>query len=134
MRKSAFCIAKTKAQISCAMTVHLISAFVFATKIVQSHFFLNPKFSASSHILWMYSPVRVVPGQKPQRQIFLQHGSDKSCMQHSMSYCLNFAYKVDLTSLWNSNLNYPKPGSSEFVNKILSQGIKAFSYYKRNIL
>ena len=31
MRKPDFCIAKTKAQISCAVTAQLISAFVFAT-------------------------------------------------------------------------------------------------------
>ena len=36
--------AKTKAQISCAVTAQLISTFVYATWIVQSLFFLNPKF------------------------------------------------------------------------------------------
>ena len=60
MRKPAFCICeKTKPQISCAVTAQLISAFVFATQIVQSLFFLNPKFQASSHLLWLYSPVCV---------------------------------------------------------------------------
>ena len=45
MRKPAFCICeKTKTQISFAVTVKLISAFVFATRIVHSFFFLNPKF------------------------------------------------------------------------------------------
>ena len=34
--------AKTKTQISFAVTAKLISAFVFATWIVQSLFFLNP--------------------------------------------------------------------------------------------
>ena len=43
--------AKTKTQISFAVTAKLISAFVFATRIVQSLFFLNPKFQASSHLL-----------------------------------------------------------------------------------
>ena len=42
-RRSAF--------ISFAVTVKLISAFVFATRIVQSLYFLNPKFQASSHLL-----------------------------------------------------------------------------------
>ena len=36
--------AKTKTQISCAVTAQLISAFVFATKIAQSLYFLSPKF------------------------------------------------------------------------------------------
>ena len=42
---------KTKAQISFAVTAKLISAFVFATRIVQFLFFLNPKFQASSLLL-----------------------------------------------------------------------------------
>ena len=43
--------AKTKTQISFAVTGKLISAFVFATWVVQSFFFLNPKFQASSLFL-----------------------------------------------------------------------------------
>ena len=39
-----FAYAKTKAQISFGVTAKLISAFVFATWIVQFVFFLNPKF------------------------------------------------------------------------------------------
>ena len=35
---------------------------------VQSLYFLNPKFQAFNHLLWLYSPVCVVPGQKPRRQ------------------------------------------------------------------
>ena len=42
-----FAYAKTKAQISFAVTAKLISAFVFATRIVQFFFFLSPKFQAS---------------------------------------------------------------------------------------
>ena len=50
-----FAYAKTKTQISFAVTAKLISAFVFATQIVQSLYLLNPKFQASSHLLWLYS-------------------------------------------------------------------------------
>ena len=39
-------------QTSCVVTPQLTSAFVFATKIVQSLYFLNPKFEASSHLVW----------------------------------------------------------------------------------
>ena len=39
--------AKTKPQISCAVTAQLISAFVFAKRIVQFLLFVNPKFAAS---------------------------------------------------------------------------------------
>ena len=56
---------KTKTQISFAVTAKLISAFVFATEILQSLYFLNPKFQASSHLQWLYSPVCVGPGRKP---------------------------------------------------------------------
>ena len=50
-------------------------AFVFATYIVQSLYFLNTKFHASSHLMWLYSPVCVGPGRKPQRPVFSQRGS-----------------------------------------------------------
>ena len=53
------------------ITAQLISTFVFAKQIEQSHFFLNPKFQASSHLLWPYSPVCVKPGQKPPKTGFL---------------------------------------------------------------
>ena len=48
MRNQNFAYAKTKAQISCAVTAQLISAFVFATRIVIFLFYLNPKFSSFS--------------------------------------------------------------------------------------
>ena len=61
---------KTKAQISCAVNAQLISTFVFAIQMVQSLFFLNPKFQASFHLLWLYSPICVRSVLKPRRQIF----------------------------------------------------------------
>ena len=61
-----FAYAKTKTQISFAVTAKLISAFVFAIQIVQSLFYLNPKVQASSHLQWLYSPVCVGPGRKPE--------------------------------------------------------------------
>ena len=75
MRKLFFLHAKTKTQISCAVTAQLISAFVFAIQIVQSLYYLNTKFQASSHLLWLYSPVCVGPGRKPERPVFSQRGS-----------------------------------------------------------
>ena len=64
--KTAFlAYAKTKTQISFAVTAKLISAFVFALRIVQSPYFLNPKFQVSSDLLWLHSPVCVGPGRKP---------------------------------------------------------------------
>ena len=75
MRKPAFGYAKTKAQISFAVIATLISAFVFATRIVQSLYFLNTKFKVSSHLMWLYSMVCVGPGWKPRRPAFSQRGS-----------------------------------------------------------
>ena len=76
VRKSVFLhMAKTKTQISCTVTAQLISAFVFAIWIVQSLYYLNPKFQASCHLLWLYSPVFVGPSWKPRRSIFSQRGS-----------------------------------------------------------
>ena len=43
----------------------LISAFVFATRIVQFLFYLNPKFQASSSFLCLYRSVCVGPVRKP---------------------------------------------------------------------
>ena len=92
MRKPAFCIyenkeadqlrkqrsrsaSKTKKQISFEVTAKLISAFVLAIRIVQSLFYLNTKFQASSHLLWLYSRVCVGPGRKPRRPVFSQRSS-----------------------------------------------------------
>ena len=80
-----FAYAKTKPQISCAVTAQLISAFVFATQIVQSLFILNSKFQASSHLLWLYSPVCVGSGRKPRRPVFSQRGSFYSGLYHKNS-------------------------------------------------
>ena len=80
-----FAYAKTKTQISFAVTAKLISAFVFATRIVQFLYFLNPKFQASSHLMWLYSPVCVGPGRKPRRPVFSQRGSFVSHRCYSQS-------------------------------------------------
>ena len=46
-----FAYAETKAQISCAVTAQLISAFIFTSWIVQFLFLLHPKFQASSPLV-----------------------------------------------------------------------------------
>ena len=68
------CVNKDADQLR-GITAKLISAFVFATRIVQSLYFLNPKFQASSHLLWLYSLVCVRPGRKPRRPVFSERGS-----------------------------------------------------------
>ena len=71
MRKPAFCISEHKnADQLRGNTAKLINIFVFATRIVQSLYFLNTESQASSHLLWLYSPVCVGPGQIPRRPVF----------------------------------------------------------------
>ena len=70
--KTHFTYAKTKAQISFAVTAKLVIAFVFVTGIVQFLYFLNPKFTASSHLHCLYSLVCVGPVQK--QHCWFSHG------------------------------------------------------------
>ena len=66
--KTAFCISENK-------DTELIGAVGFATRIVQSLNFLNPKFQAFSRLLWLHSPACVGPGRKPRRPVFSQWDS-----------------------------------------------------------
>ena len=70
-----FAYAKTKTLINFAVTAKLISAFVFAIRIVQFLFYLNTKFQASSHLLSLCSLICVGPDGKPRRTVFSQRGS-----------------------------------------------------------
>ena len=76
MRKPAFCICENKD----ADQLHGIrkadQRLCFAFWKVQYHYFLNSKFQASSHLLWLYNPVCVGPGRKPRRPVFSQRGSN----------------------------------------------------------
>ena len=66
MRKPAFSICENKD--ADQLRGKRISAFVFATRLVQSLYFLNRKFQASSHLLWLYSLFYVGPGRKPRNR------------------------------------------------------------------
>ena len=55
-----FAYAKTKAQISFAVTAKLISAFVFAPRIVQFLYFLKPKFPGFNLAIFCACTVRFV--------------------------------------------------------------------------
>ena len=61
LRKPAFCLVKTKVQISCAVTI-----FVFTLLIAHSLYFLSPKFQAGDHLLWLYILVCVKPDWNPE--------------------------------------------------------------------
>ena len=76
MRKPDFCLGENKGADQLRGNQPLISAFVFATRIVQFLFYLNPKFQASSSFLSLYRPVCVGPGRKPRRPVFSRRGSN----------------------------------------------------------
>ena len=63
--KPTICIGENKGADQQAKTKAQISAFVFATRILQFLYFLNPKFQASSSFLCLYRPVCVGPVRKP---------------------------------------------------------------------
>ena len=78
MKKRLFAYAKTKTQINFAVTAKLISSFVFAIRIVQSLYYLNPKFQAPIYLLYLYSPVCVGPGRKPEDRF--SHNEAHNCI------------------------------------------------------
>ena len=65
-------------QRSRSVTAQLISAFVFAARIVQFLLYLYPKFQDSSFLLWVYRSVCVGPAWKSRRPI-LAHHQYKAC-------------------------------------------------------
>ena len=66
MGKPTICIGENKgADQLRGVTAKLINAFVFATRIVQFLFYLNPKFQASSSFLCLYRSVCVGSVRKP---------------------------------------------------------------------
>ena len=88
-----FAYAKTKKQISCASNAQLISAFVFATHIVQSLFYLNPNFQASSFLLWLLRPVSVRPGRNHKLLVSSCSGSFKICYWLSWIFEFNLLFR-----------------------------------------
>ena len=75
MGTPAFCICENKGADQLRGNRETDQPLCFATRIAQSLYFINPKFHASSHLLWLYSPVCVGPGQKPRKPVFSQRGS-----------------------------------------------------------
>ena len=74
MGKPAFCICANKDAYQLCGYREAAQHYCFRyTRIVQSLFFLNPKFQASSHLLWLYSPVYVGPGRKPRSDFLTTH-------------------------------------------------------------
>ena len=106
VRKPDFCIIMHKKK-----DADQITAFVFTIRIVQSLYFLNPKLQASSHLLWLYSPVCVGTGRKPRRPVFSQRLSYKRIRQlvstiQLFCFCLfDFLHLIHLNS-YGGNSNH----------------------------
>ena len=75
MRKPAFCICENKDADQLRGNREADQRLCFAIRTIQFLYYLNPKFQASSHLLWLYSPVCVRPGRKPRRPVFSERGS-----------------------------------------------------------
>ena len=103
MRKTVFAYANTKAQLSFAVIAKPISAFVFAIPIVQSLYFLNPKFQASYHLLWLYNPVCMGPGKKKRRPVFSHRGSYLPLLLevYSLSLGCTMLYRCNMINTLN---------------------------------
>ena len=109
-----FANAKTKTQISFAVTAKLISAYVFATQIVQSLYLLNSKFQASSPVLWLYSPVCLCAGRRPRRPVFLRRGSYLSSSRNAKVRNKTKRFKKKLPEAIPLFSNHDLPLSCEF--------------------
>ena len=106
-------------QISFSVITKLITTLVFTTQIVQCLFFLNSNFQASSYLLWLYKPISVRPGRKPQRPVYSCHGSNyftlfprllkvdnnKQEQVAESTKLVNEGYRVDLSSTHYSKAN-----------------------------
>ena len=76
MRKPDFCICENKDADQLRGNREADQRLCFGYMDSTIPLLLNPKFQASSHFLWLYSPVG--PGQKPRRPVFSQRGSNKN--------------------------------------------------------
>ena len=74
-RKPAFCICENKDADQLRGNREADQRLCFHYTDSTIPLFLNPKFQASSHLLWLYRAVCVGPGRKPRRPVFSQRGS-----------------------------------------------------------
>ena len=77
MRKQTFCICENKDadQLRGNREADQRLCFRYSNCTIPLLYFLNTKFQASSHLVWLYSLVCVGPGGKPRRLVFSCRGS-----------------------------------------------------------
>ena len=115
-----FAYAKTKTQISFAVTAKLISAYVFATRIVQSLSFLNTKFQASSHFLRLRSLICVGYGRKPRRPLFWRRGSHYDAGNTRTITVISYVPFLNIVKIHN---NYDKM-RADFLSSYMSRNMR----------
>ena len=96
VRKPAFCICESKDGDQLRGNREADQRLCFAIRIVQSLYYLNPKFQAPCHLLWPYSLLCAGPGRKPRRQVSSQRGSN--CSRKVNSYCIE---GLQSEQIWN---------------------------------
>ena len=102
MRKPDFCLCENKGADQLRGNPEADHAFVFATRIVQFLFYLNPKLQASSSFLSLYRPICVVPGRKPRRPVFSRRGSNDTIQTLQIIIPFHFKKKIEITGALNS--------------------------------
>ena len=103
--------AKTKAQIAHAITTQLISAFVFATQLVQIKIIVR-SFGSSKNTKLEDGPYCTISGNEPSSVTLYKTGSE------SQTFCCNFK-NLHLCSL-NQRLKIPKgPNNQSIVKKMI---------------
>ena len=98
VRKPDFCLCENKGADQLRSNCEADHAFVFATRIVQSLFFLNPKFQASRSVC-------VRADRKPRRPVFSRRGSNlgfKLVCLSTVRYviCYYYFYVTKITTNW----------------------------------
>ena len=109
MRKPDFCLCESKGADQLRSN---ISEFIFATRILQFPFFLNPKFQASSFLLRPYRSICVEPGRKPRSPGFSRRGLYSHQLKYS-TVCVRsgrhpncWFYHAQAQLNWNLILTY----------------------------
>ena len=79
MRKTDFCICENKdadqLRGNREADQRLCFRYTDSTIPLLPKYGFKSEFQASSHLLWLYSPVCVGPGRKPRRPVFSERGS-----------------------------------------------------------
>ena len=126
IRKAAFCICENKDADQLRGNREADQRLCF--RYTDSTIALLPKFQASSHILWLYSPVCVGPGQKPRKPVFSERGSYTRC-QVSVLHDLCLLYLTCYKTSVYFYLGYLYGSSGTYALTFLTAGMYMYQSY-----